>query len=550
MTKMRWLKMNLNLWSVLSTIFVILIILPNLNIMINLFNEPNENWIHIKTYLLKDYMINSTILIVCTGILSMIIGTSLAWITTMYEFPFRKVLEIGLILPLGIPPYMGAYTYVGILNYTGIIQSFLRNELGIYVNQKYFDIMSINGAIFIFTIFLFPYVYLITKSFLEKQSADLVENGRVLGRSQLEIFIYVILPVARAAIVGGVSLVILEVLNDYGVVKYFGVPTFSTAIFKTWFAMGDIDSAIRLASVLMVLVFTSLMIEKFLRSRKKFSYSTAKVRPLVKIKLEGIKSIGAFMYSFIIFSLGFLIPTLQLIHWALMTYEKILNHRFIKLMGNSLIIAITTSVIIVIISVIIGNYNRINESVLSKAYSKITVVGYSIPGSVIALGVIVFFIGIDKRFGWIYENITFGGSKLILSSSIIMLLFAYVIRFLTIGYNSIEAGFEKVGKRFFEASRTLGMGITETFFKVDLKMIKPGIVGASILVFVDVLKELPLTLILRPFNFDTLATKAFEYASDEMIHEASIGSLIIILVSTISIIFFNFIVNRRENNEY
>ncbi|PAB59768.1 ABC transporter permease [Anaeromicrobium sediminis] len=547
---MRWLKMNLNLWSVLSTVFVLLIILPNLNIMISLFNEPNENWIHIKKYLLKDYMINSTILTVCTGILSMVIGTSLAWITTMYEFPFRKVLEIGLILPLGIPPYMGAYTYAGILNYTGIIQSFLRNNFGIYVNQKYFDIMSINGAIFIFTIFLFPYVYLITKSFLEKQSADLVENGRVLGRSQLEIFIHVILPVARAAIVGGVSLVILEVLNDYGVVKYFGVPAFSTAIFKTWFAMGDIDSAIRLASVLMILVFTSLMIEKFLRSRKKFSYSTAKVRPLVKIKLEGIKSIGAFMYSFIIFSLGFLIPTLQLIHWALMTYEKILNHRFIKLMGNSLIIAIITSVLIVIISIIIGNYNRINESTLSKAYSKITVVGYSIPGSVIALGVIVFFIGIDRKFGWIYEDITFRGSKLILSSSIIMLLFAYVIRFLTIGYNSIEAGFEKVGKRFFEASRTLGMGIIETFFKVDLKMIKPGIVGASILVFVDVLKELPLTLILRPFNFDTLATKAFEYASDEMIHEASIGSLIIILVSSISIIFFNFIVNRRGNNEH
>lgn len=538
MIKSRNIKSNFNIWGILSLVFVLLIVLPNLNIFINIFNEPNENWNHIKKYLLKDYIINSVTLITFTGLFTIIIGTSLAWLVSVYDFPFRKFLKWGLILPLSIPPYIAAYTYNGLLNYTGVIQSFLRNSLNINVDQKYFHIMSMKGSIFIFTMFLFPYVYIITKSFLEKQSSALIENARVLGRNPFEIFIYVILPISRAAIIGGASLVILEVLNDYGVVKYFGVPTFSTAIFKTWFSMGDIDSAVRLSSILMILVLCVLIVEKFIRGRKKFSYTTSKISPISRIKLEGIKGKLAFTYSFLIFGLGFLIPTIQLIHWTTLTYRKILSAKFLALMMNSISIALVSSILIVFIAIVIANYCRINDGLISKIYSKITVAGYSIPGAVIAIGVIVFFINIDHRMYWFYKMINPNSGKLVLTTSILMLMFAYIIRFLAIGYNSVESGFEKVGIKFFEASRTLGMGVTETFLKVDLKMIKPAVLSAFILVFVDVLKELPLTLILRPFNFNTLATKSFEYANDEMIHEASIPSLIIIIISFISIYFF------------
>lgn len=538
MIKIRDLKSNINIWAVLSFIFIALVILPNINIVINLFNPANENWTHIKEYLLKDYINNSFILVLFTGLFTVFIGTSLSWLISAYDFPMRRFFKWSLVLPLAIPPYIAAYTYNGLLNYTGVIQSFLRNNLNIHVNQKYFSIMNMKGTVFIFTLVLFPYVYIITKSFLEKQSASLIENARVLGRNSLEIFLHVVLPISRGAIIGGVSLVILEVLNDYGVVKYFGVTTFSTAIFKTWFSMGDINSAVRLSSILMSFVFLILILEKILRGRKKYSYTTSKIRPISRIKLTGIKGTMAFIYTFIIFGLSFLIPTLQLVHWSLLTYKKILNTKFIGFIISSISVALIASSLIIVIALIIANYNRINESFLSKIYSKITVLGYSIPGAVIAIGVIVLFIKLDNKLYFIYKMINENSGKLVLSTSIVMLIFAYIIRFLAIGYNSIESGFDKVGKKFYEASTMLGNNITQTFFKVDIKMIKPAIISAFLLVFVDILKELPLTLILRPFNFNTLATKSFEYANDEMIHEASIASIIIIIISAVSIYFF------------
>lgn len=543
--KIRHVKSKFNIWTILSTIFVSLILLPNLNIFINIFNKPNKNWYHIKEYLLKDYITNSFHLVFFTGLFTILMGISLSWLISVYEFPFRNFFSWGLVLPLAIPTYIAAYTYNGLLTYTGIIQSTLRNHFNIKVDQKYFNIMSMEGAIFIFTLFLYPYVYIITKSFLEKQSSSLIENARVLGKNSFEIFLKVIIPISRSSIIGGVSLVILEVLNDYGVVKYFGITTFSTAIFKTWFGMGDVDSSIKLSAILMVFIFVLLVLEKVLRGRRKYSYTNSRVRPITRIKLKGIKASFAFLYCASIFALGFLIPTTQLVYWVSLTYKKILNIKFLKMTMNSLLVALITSLIIIIMAIVIANYCRINDGIMAKIFSKITIVGYSVPGAVIAIGVIVLFIKLDNRLYGLYKMFDPNAGKLVLTTSIVMLMFAYVIRFLAIGYNSVEAGFEKIGKKFFEASRTLGMSITKTFFKVDLKMIKPAIVSALVLVYVDVLKELPLTLILRPFNFNTLATKTFEYANDEMIHEASISSIIIIAISVIVM----YLSNRVENKE-
>lgn len=537
MNKFRKLKLSLNSWTVLSALVVFFVLLPNLNIFVNVFVKPNENWDHIVQYLLKEYVTNSLVLVIFTALFTVLIGASLSWIISAYDFPMRNFFKWAFILPLAIPPYIAAYTYNGILNYTGVVQKFSREVLKLQVNQKYFDIMSIKGAVFIFTMFLFPYVYMITKSFLVKQSASLIENARLLGRNSVEIFFHVVLPISRGAIIGGTSLVILEVLNDFGVVKYFGVNTFSTAIFKTWFGMGDVNSAIKLSGILMAMVFGFLILEKLLRGRKRYSYTTTKVRPLIRQRLKGFKGSIAFLYSFIIFAISFLIPTLQLLHWSTLTYKKILNVKFIGLISNSVFSALIATALIIAAAVIVANYTRISDSIISRFFSKSITLGYSIPGAVIAIGVIVFFIGLDQNLQWLYKLLGIDSRKLVLSSSVVMLIFAYVIRFLAIGYNNIEAGFEKIGKRFYEASRMLGMNVTETFFKVDLKMIKPAMVSGFLLVFVDVLKELPLTLILRPFNYNTLATKAQEYANDEMIHEASIASLVIIFLSVISIYF-------------
>lgn len=541
-------KVKFNGWAILSTIFILMIVIPNANVVLHLFDNPNDNWYHIKEYLLKDYIINTVIICLFTGLFTMIIGVSLAWLVSAYEFPMRKFFRWGLILPLSIPPYIAAYTYAGILNYTGVIQTFLRNNLGIQVNQKYFNIMSIRGSIFIFTIFLLPYVYMIVRSYLEKQSASLIENARLLGENSLGVFFRVVIPISRIVIVSGVTLVILEVLSDYGVVSYFGIQTFSTAIFKSWFSMSDVDSAIRLAAILLISVFAVMNSEKFLRGRKKYSSTNTKITPLSRKKLNRFYGTLAFLYCFIILSLGFIIPAMQLLRWAIMSYSKVINTSFFILMYNSLWIAFISSILIVIMSIIIANYTRINDNFLSKLYSKITLIGYSIPGAVIAITMIIFFVDLDKSLEWLYKLIDPNSPTLVLSMSLVMLIFAYLVRFLAVGYQGIEGGFEKIGKKFYEASRTLGYSKTKTFLLVDLPMITPAILSAFSLVFVDIIKELPLALLLRPFNFHTLSTKVFEYANDEMIVEASIPSLIIILLSFITILVLYKVIDREEKN--
>ncbi|MBP1943716.1 ABC transporter permease [Cytobacillus luteolus] len=541
---LRNLKVQYNNWAVLSLLFIAILLLPTLTIGVRFFKKPNENWYHIQEFLLAEYISNTLILIFFTGIFSVLIGVSLAWIVSVYEFPFKKFFKWGLILPLAIPPYIGAYTYNGMLNYTGIIQSTLRNSFGLKVDQKYFDIMTMQGTIFIFTMFLFPYVYIITKAFLENQSASLIENARLLGSNSFGVFFRVVLPLSRTAIIGGVSLVILEVLNDYGVVKYFGIQTFSTAIFQAWFGMGDLDSAIKLAGVLMTIVVLVLVFEKLVRGRQNFNYSTTKIRPIQPYILPKWQSWTLFGYAAAILSLGFIIPLAQLIYWLFMTYERIFSPDFIKLVWNSVSVAFISSSIIIIVSLVIANFSRLSQSTLARFISRVTVLGYSIPGTIIAIGVLTVFIALDKNLFGFYKMIGLEPT-LLLSLSIAMLLFAYIIRFLAIGYNSIEAGFEKVGTSFTEASRMLGNTITSSFFKVDLKMIKGAVLGGFLLVFIDILKELPLTLLLQPFNFYTLATKAFQYANDEMIQEAALASLLIILVSSVSIIIFHRIFEKE-----
>ena len=540
MKKIRW-----NGWMVLSSLLMLLIILPNIDVVVRLFNKPNNTWEHIKTYLLKDYVTNTLIVATCTGILTMVIGTTLAWLIAAYEFPLRKFFRWALILPLSIPPYIAAYTYGGMLSYTGTVQAFFRNQLGVQLDQKYFNIMSIQGAVFIFTLFLLPYVYMVVKSYLEKQSSSIVENARLLGEGDIGVFWRVVVPISRGAIISGITLVILEVLSDYGVVSYFGVQTFSTAIFSTWFNMGDIDSAIRLAAILLVAVFSIMTLEKFLRRKKRYSATNTKLYPLQRKKLNKLWGSIAFLYCSIILGLGFIIPTAQLIKWATMSYQKVINKEFSILIYNALWVAIVSGVLVVIMAVIIANYTRIREGILSKVYARLTLLGYSIPGAVVAVTMILFFTDVDRNLAWFYKIINPNAPTLLLSMSIMMLIVAYTVRFLAVGYQSIEGGFEKMGKKFYEASRLLGYSPTKTFFLVDLPMLKPAILSGFALVFVDIIKELPLALLLRPFNFHTLATKVFEYANDEMMIEAAVPSLIIIMVTFIAIFILNRVLDKE-----
>jgi len=520
-------------WFLLTVGIIILLLIPNLNIIINLFGEAGENWEHVRNYLLVNYFQNSLILVLATGLLAAFLGAGLAWVIAAYNFPGRDFLSWGLILPLAIPPYIGAYVYQGMFSYTGPLQTFLRNKFQLRLSQQYFDFMNIRGAIFIYTIFLFPYVFLMTRAFLSKQSASLLESSRLLGKSDNTIFFKIILPLSRGAVVAGSSLVMMEVLNDYGVVKYFGISTFTTAIFKSWFGMGDLPTSVRLAVMAMLVIFVVLFIEKLLRGGRKYSYSTSNIRPVSRRKLEGSRKVLAQLFTYGVFFFGFLLPTAQLLYWSFLSrgggLMETLHFAFTSfLTGGGAAILILTG------AVIIATTARMSSNFVSNLLARVTILGYSIPGAVIAVGVLLFMLQLDGFLSFLQTG--FGiKANIVLSSTLVMLIFAYAVRFMGIAFNSVNSGYEKIGESYFEAFRTLGKGVTETFFKIDLPMLKPALMSGFLLVFIEIMKELPLTMILRPFNFDTLATKAFEYASDEMIYRAADLSLVLIFFSAAAI---------------
>nr|WP_285845949.1 iron ABC transporter permease [Metabacillus idriensis] len=527
-----------------SLVLIAIIFIPNIIIAVKFLTEPNENWLHIREYLLKDYLQNSVIIVFFTALTTMLIGTSLAWLITIYQFPLRNFLKWALILPLAIPPYIAAYTFHGMLNYTGFVQSTLRNTFDVQVKQSYFDMMSIPGAVFVFTVTLFPYVYAITRSFFQNLSASVLENARLLGGNDADAFFRVALPISRAAIVGSVTLVVLEVLNDYGVTSYFGIQTVSTAIFKTWYGMMDLDSALKLAGTLMILVMIVLVMERVLRGRKKFYDPSSKVRPIQPKVLTGAKAWGVFAYCFGIFTLTFIIPLLQLLQWAFRTYEKVFNAEFLVLAKNSVFVAGIASCLIIVIALIISNYTRLQPGLGTKFISRVTTLGYSIPGAAIAIAIITIFISLDQFIVSFLAQFDLK-PEFVLRTTLVMLIFAYVIRFLAIGFNNIEAGFEKIGNRYSETSSVLGASTLKTFFRIDLPLLRGAVVSGFILVFVDILKELPLTLFLQPFNFSTLATQAFKYANDERVQEASVASLLIIFISALCIFLFHRVLDKE-----
>lgn len=541
---MRDIRKHSNGWLWISLPAAVFILLPIGVILVSLVGAPNENWGQIKQYMLRDYVLQSVWLVLGTGFFTVLIGASLAWLIAAYDFPMKAFFRWALMLPLAVPPYIAAYTYSNMLSYTGVVQKTLRS-LGVSPNQAWFDIMSMKGAIFIFTMFLYPYVYMITRSFLERQSGAYIENARLLGRKPLAVFVRIALPLSRPAIAGGLTLVAFEALSDYGVVNYFGIRTFSTAIFTTWFGMYDIESATRLAAWFLVGVIGLMILERFLRGQRRFSATTSKSNPLVPARLKGLSGWAAAAFCVLVLALSFLVPVAQLFVWAGWTYADVmLTADFRRLTYNTVSVALLATAFIMLLAVVVGNVSRLMNNRFGYAIAKIMTTGYSVPGAIIAIGVLALFVRLDASLAPLYGWIGKGEAPLVLSMSLAMLVAAYIIRFTATGYNSIEAGFEKMGMKYTEASRMLGAGMTRTFFKVDLPLIKGSLLSGVILTFVEIVKELPLALLLRPFNFDTLATKAYQYGTDERIFSAAVPSLFIIGVGAISIVIFDHVGKR------
>lgn len=531
-----------NPWIRITFLGSLAIALPLAVVFSNIFVPGDEIWSHILKNLLPTYVLNTLILMAGVALLTFFLGVSTAWLVSIYNFPGRRFFSWALILPIAFPAYISGFTWAGILDYTSPVYIFFRNNFGIDTGQYlFFDILSVPGAIVILSLALYPYVFLISRAYFLRQSSALLEAAASLGRSRSQIFFNVALPMARPAIVAGVSLALMEVLNDYGLARYFGVDTFTTGIFTAWFAFSHNQSALKLSAYLMLFVLVLIITERTQRGQMRFDMLGTTYRPVRKIRLRGIQSFLAGVVCLIPYLFGFAIPFIMLLYWSSLTVFDVVNYRFYELLFNSFILAALASLAVTTMALLIAFTVRNFPSRFVKFLARVATLGYALPGAVVAIGILIPFLWIDSKLLLISSS-TF---RIALTGTWFALIFAYLVRFMAVGFNSIESGMERISPNLDEASRSLGMPEMKTLRKINIPLLRGALFSGAILVFIDVLKELPLTLILRPFNFDTLAIRAFEFASDERIAEAAPAAVIIILTGMIPVFFLNRLMGRK-----
>ena len=541
--KIKHLKRDFNKSSLLIVIISLLLAIPVFAILISLFKGTGEMWEHITSYFLIDYIQNSIILLLGSGIICFVIGTSSAWVVSRYKFKGRKIIEWLLFMPLAIPSYIAAYSYVGLFGYGGSFIKFI-NYLG-FNSIDNIEMMNIYGLVWVLSFSLYPYVYASTRLIFQSYPTRLKDTASLLGASKNKYFFKIALPLASPAIIGGLFLVFMEVLNDYGAAKYYGINTFTTGIFRTWTALEDLQSSIYLSAILVVLVFVLVLIVKWLRGRRSYNLKTYNSNDQDEIYMKDLKGLKKIIFLTIVFVpilFGFLFPFLQLIIWGIQTFESMFNSDLLNIGIQTLFLGLSTSIIIVFLATSLIYLSKWNYLKQLNVTSKLATLGYVIPGAIIGIGVIKSSHSITEYFST-YHNIKIG---YIIYNSILVLIYAYVFRFIAVAFNSIESNTLKLSKSLSESSNLLGFGKIKTFFKIDFPLIKNALLTSFILVFIDVIKELPLTLILKPYNLSTLAIKAYEYAEDERVAEAALPALFLIFIigSMISVVNYRFKLNK------
>ncbi|MGK7901739.1 MAG: ABC transporter permease [Hormoscilla sp.] len=536
-------------WIAVTIAIALLVSTPVLFVLGNIFADNSEVWNHLAETVLPRYMANSFWLMlgVGTGVLSIGVGT--AWLVTACSFWGSKIFEWALLLPLATPAYLLAYSYTELLEYYGPVQMTLRDWFGwSSVGDYWFpNVRSLGGAIILLTLVLYPYVYLLARVAFLEQSTCTLEASRSLGCGPWRSFATVALPLARPAIMAGLSLALMETLSDFGTVQFFGVDTFTTGIYRTWFGMGERVAAAQLAAFLLLFIFGLILLERWSRRQAKYYQSGSDYSRLQPYQLQGIRATLASIACFFPLSLGFLLPAGLLLQ---MTWEnpETIDDRFWSLATNSFILAVITAILAVIVAVVIAYGVRLQPHIAMELAARVTAMGYAIPGSVIAVGILIPMGRLDNAIdGWM--RATFGISTgLLLSGTIAALIFAYLVRFLAVSFNTVESSLSKIKPNLDDAARSLGHGPTQTLLRVHAPMMGGGLLTAAMLVFVDVMKELPATLIIRPFNFDTLAIRVYNLASDERLAEAAAPALAIVLVGIIPVIFLSWQIARRSHH--
>tara|TARA_B100000214_G_scaffold370936_1_gene346428 strand:+ start:746 stop:2350 length:1605 start_codon:yes stop_codon:yes gene_type:complete len=530
---------NLNFWNVFTNIIALIFAIPIILIFLSLFNGFNENFEHIYEVVLLEYSINSIVLVIGVSLVVLFIGVSTALLVSSFKFTGSKIFEWALILPLAIPPYLLAYVMTEIFEYSGSANMILRSINFISDNGSLPSIRSLTGAIFIFGFALYPYVYLITRVALMNISKPILESARVLGTNKLNSYIKIVLPIIRPAIFAGLALVCMETLSDFGAVQHFAIPTFTTGIFRTWLGMYDLTTAMQLASILLFVIILFIFLERNHRANAQFSLASDTKEQVKLESLSGLKNILALLICLIPILVGFIIPVLEIISWSI-EIENIFSTRFISASLNTMLLAIAAGIITTIIGIIFNFNIRISSSKNAGLVNNFISSGYGIPGLILAIGI--------TQFLTIFDLILIE-TGIVITGSLFGLIFAYVVKSYALTNNVLESNYKQFSRSIDDSARTLGSSKYNLLKDIHLPLLRTGIFTSVLLVISEVVKELPATLILRPFNFDTLAVTVYTFASEERIYEAAFPSLFIIGIGLIPIYFIsNMIKSARGLN--
>ena len=533
-------------WPKTSVLLSLFVLLPVSGLLWAAVGTDENIWQHLLDSVLPNYIVNSLILMtgVCLGVT--LVGTCTAWLIANCRFPGHKVFGWMLILPLAMPAYVMAYVYTDFLEYSGPLQTALRLIFSWENRNEYWfpEIRSHGGAIVLLSLVLYPYVYALARAAFSAQAPSLLEAGRMLGHGPIKVFFSVSLPLARPAIVVGVTLASMETLSDFGTVDYFAVRTLTTGIFDVWFGMENQSGAAQIALVLLTFIILLVWLERTSRKKQKINTSS-RMNSTVRFELKGWRSALAIICCGLPILFGFLLPAIILAIYSSYSFDLFKYADYLAYTGNTLFLAAGSAVLCMMLGIFIGYSQRLSSHWSVKLATRISTIGYAIPGAALAIGLIISFGAMNEIIIPLSDHFSLSAQSFFLSGGVVALFFAYTIRFLAISVGSVESGLEKITPNMDMASRTLGSGPFSTLCRIHIPLLRPALIAGSILVFVDTMKELPATLILRPFNFETLATFVYQYASDELLAECAPAALTIVLAGMLPVILLNAAIDKK-----
>ena len=539
--------MRINFWYISSLFISIFVIIPILTVFLSFFESTSNYYGILKDTFLFEYISNSIILLISVLLLTFLIGTGTAYLVSFYEFPLSNFFKWALILSFAVPPYIYAYSLTAFFENYGTAYSILKNLFGdknynLYIPK--FDGMI--GVILSLSFSLFAYVYILARASFLYQSQNFIDLGKNLGFTNFKTLYSIILPAARPAIVAGLSLVAMETLAEFGAVDFFSINTLTTGIYNSWITFDDLAFANQLSFFLLLFIFALFILENLSRNKAKYHFnSKGGFKQKQKLQLKGTKSIAAFLFCFLVFFLSFLFPLSQMLYWTIKFPENLFDLQIINLLSNTLYLVILSSFVLIMFSLISNYGNRVTKNKTLNILSTLSISGYAIPGVILAVAFITFIAWFDES---VVKNLGLFSIKKIFIGSILGLVLVYFVRFYSLAFNGIKSGYEKINISVDESSYLLGYSKRKTFMNIHIPFLRNSLLFVCILISLEIIRELPITLILRPFNFETFATTAYISASEDLLEAAAAPSLFLILIATSFIIITSKYI-LRDNNE-